>query len=149
MTHLCDSNVLIALTVEAHPAHEVARDWLRTLVAGDKLGFCRMSEMSFLRLLTHKIAEAYTPLTNDEAIEKLEQWRRLPFVESCEEPDRIGVEWLRRAGSGHAAPKRWMDAYLAAFALRAGMRLVTLDGDFEGYKQEGLDVRLLRAPKRK
>ncbi|MDQ3565774.1 MAG: PIN domain-containing protein [Pseudomonadota bacterium] len=146
MRHLCDSNVFVALTVNVHPALEAARGWLQTLLAGDTLGFCRMSEMSFLRLLTQRIAEGYAPVKNKEAVRKLEQWKRLAFVERCNEPEGMEEDWLRMAGVGQAAPKRWMDAYLAAFALHAGMRFVTLDGDFEKYKEAGIDVLMLRAP---
>ncbi len=147
MRHLCDSNIFIALTVDIHPAHEAARGWLQTLLVGDTLGFCRMSEMSFLRLLTQRIAEGYLPVKNQEAVEKLHEWKRLDFVEICEEPEAMESDWLRLAAAGQPAPKRWMDAYLAAFALRAGMRLVTLDRDFEEYEKDGLDLFLLRAAK--
>lgn len=145
MRHLCDSNVFVALTVGDHPAHATTRGWLQTLVFGDTLAFCRMTEMSFLRLLTQRIAEGYTPVSNHEAVAKLDQWKRLAYVEVCAEPSGIEVDWLRLAGSVQAAPKRWMDAYLAAFAFHGGMRLVTLDGDFERFIEEGLDVVLLRA----
>jgi toxin-antitoxin system PIN domain toxin len=137
--------VFVALTVDAHPAHQVTRDWLQRLLVGDTVGFCRMSEMSFLRLVTQKIADSYAPITNGEAVEKLEQWKRLAFVEVCSEPEKLEAEWLRLATVGKAAPKRWMDAYLAAFALQSRMRLVTLDGDFEKYRKDGLDLLLLRA----
>ena len=145
MRHLCDSNVFVALTVQAHSAHNTALGWMRTLVVEDTLGFCRMSEMSFLRLLTQKIAEGYRPVKNEEAVEKLKQWKATAFIEVCAEPEEMEADWLRLAGVGLAAPKRWMDAYLAVFAMRAGMRLVTLDGDFEKFKAEGLDVLMLRA----
>jgi predicted nucleic acid-binding protein len=58
--------------------------------------------------------------------------------------------WLALALSGHShqlaahtqpAPKRWMDAYLAAFAIAAGQRLVTFDQGFRSYA--GLDVLML------
>jgi uncharacterized protein len=145
MRHLCDSNIFVALTVHAHPAHDTSRGWLRTLMARDTLGFCRMSEMSFLRLLTQKIAEGYKPVKNEEAVEKLDQWKSLSFVEMCAEPEGMETDWLRLAGVAQTAPKRWLDAYLAVFAIHAGMRLVTLDGDFEKFKSEGLDVLILRA----
>jgi toxin-antitoxin system PIN domain toxin len=145
MRHLCDSKVFVALTVQTHPAHKATRGWLKTLVAEDTLAFCRMSEMSFLRLLTQKIAEGYKPVKNEEAVEKLEQWKALSFIEVCAEPDGMEADWLRLAAVGQAAPKRWMDAYLAAFAVRAGMRMVTLDGDFERFKPEGLDLLTLQS----
>ena len=144
MRHLCDSNIFIALTVKSHPGHEAARGWLQTLLAGDTLGFCRMSEMSFLRLLTQRIAEGYLPVKNQDAVEKLHEWKRLPFVEVCAEPEAMEFDWLRMAAAGQPAPKRWMEAYLAAFAICAGMRLVTLDRDFEKYKRDGLDLLILR-----
>src|SRR4051794_25155382 len=109
MRHLCDSNVFIALTVGDHPAHETVRGWLQTLVTGDLLAFCRMTEMSFLRLLTQRIAEGYMPVSNQEAVGKLDQWKRLPYVESCAEPGGMEADWLRLAGVGQPAPKRWMD----------------------------------------
>jgi toxin-antitoxin system PIN domain toxin len=145
MRHLCDSNVFVALTVDAHPGHEAARGWLKTLLVGDTLGFCRMTEMSFLRLLTQKIAEGYVPLKNEVVVEKLNEWKRLAFVEVCAEPEAMETDWLRMATAAQAAPKRWMDAYLAAFALHARMRLVTLDRDFEKFKKDGIDLLLLRA----
>jgi toxin-antitoxin system PIN domain toxin len=145
MRHLCDSNVFVALTVKQHAAHEATRQWMGTLVTGDSLGFCRMSEMSFLRLLTQRIAEGYVPATNEEAAEKLGEWKRLAYVEDCAEPAGTAADWLRLAGVERSAPKRWMDAYLAAFALRGGMRLVTLDLDFEEFKNEVVDVLVLRA----
>ncbi len=39
------------------------------------------------------------------------------------------------------SPKRWQDAYLAAFALRAGMEMVTFDRGFRQF--EGLTLVLL------
>jgi toxin-antitoxin system PIN domain toxin len=144
MRHLCDSNVFIALTVPQHPAHEKTRNWVKSLVTEDTLGLCRLTEMSFLRLLTQKIAEGYKPLRNSEAVEKLSQWKKLTFVEVCAEPDSMETDWLRLAGIGQPAPKRWMDAYLATFAIHAKLRLVSLDADFEQYRPQGLDLLLLR-----
>lgn len=100
MRHLCDSNVFVALTVSQHSAHDLTRRWLGTLVTGDSLGLCRLSQMSFLRLLTQRIAEGYVPATNEEAAEKLREWKRLAYVEDCAEPAGTEPDWLRLAGSG-------------------------------------------------
>lgn len=43
------------------------------------------------------------------------------------------------------SPKIWMDAYLAAFAIAGGLRMVTLDGDFKAFVPQGLDLVLLRS----
>ncbi len=36
------------------------------------------------------------------------------------------------------SPKVWADAYLAAFAIRAGVPLVSFDADFAKYESAGL-----------
>jgi predicted nucleic acid-binding protein len=56
------------------------------------------------------------------------------------------VAW--RGAQRQAAPKRWMDAYLAAFAIAAGLRLTSLDQDFVQIEQEGLTFQLLQVDDR-
>ncbi|HEY5893043.1 MAG TPA: hypothetical protein VIT91_07410 [Chthoniobacterales bacterium] len=51
--------------------------------------------------------------------------------------------WRRLASCDTASPKVWMDAYLAAFAIAGGLRMVTLDHDFKAFVEQGLDLRLL------
>jgi hypothetical protein len=52
---------------------------------------------------------------------------------------------MRFLGDGNVflAPKLWMDAYLAAFAIAGGMRIVTLDKDFRNFESQGLNLLLL------
>jgi hypothetical protein len=59
-----------------------------------------------------------------------------------EPPDLMGL-WCRLAGLDQVAPKRWMDAYLAAFAIAGSVRLMSLDWDFVQFQQQGLDLELL------
>lgn len=42
-----------------------------------------------------------------------------------------------------ASPKVWMDAYLAAFAIRTGLPFASLDADFRRFEAAGLDLHLL------
>lgn len=42
--------------------------------------------------------------------------------------------WKKLAGNSKAAPKLWMDAYLAAFAVAGGYQLVTTDKAFKQFK---------------
>ena len=44
-----------------------------------------------------------------------------------------------------SAPKRWMDAYVAAFAMAAGVVLVSLDRDFSRFEQQDLKFQHLLA----
>ena len=66
----------------------------------------------------------------------------LPALEATT-PMRDMKPWLEVAGLDSASPKVWMDAYLAAFAIAAGWRLVTLDKDFNNFLPQGLDLALL------
>jgi uncharacterized protein len=57
----------------------------------------------------------------------------------------MGVEPFLQSWSSAKqwSPRYWTDAYLAAFAISAGLRMVTFDRDFE--KFEGLSLLLLKS----
>jgi len=63
----------------------------------------------------------------------------LPSIRPMASP----VAW--RGAQRQAAPKRCMDAYLAAFAIPAGLRLISLDQDFLQFEPERLVLQLLQA----
>ena len=48
---LCDSNVFLALSVEAHRHHAAAVTWFQCIEDSARLYFCRATQTSFLRLL--------------------------------------------------------------------------------------------------
>lgn len=52
--------------------------------------------------------------------------------------------WMKLACLDQPAPKRWMDAYLAAFAMEGRWNLITLDQDFLSFVDHGLELRLLQ-----
>jgi predicted nucleic acid-binding protein len=52
-------------------------------------------------------------------------------VKYLEEPANLLPRWRSLAELATASPKRWMDAYLAAFALEANIGLVTTDSGFK------------------
>lgn len=144
MDHLVDSNVLLALVLEAHPHHEAARKWAGGLALGDRLMLCRATQMSFLRLLTTEAILKAEVRTNDEALEALDLLTassQIGFM--TDEPPSLWDRWRELAVLGVAAPKRWMDAYLAAWAIQAGMTLVTFDRGFSLFEKAGLDLVLL------
>jgi predicted nucleic acid-binding protein len=72
------------------------------------------------------------------------EWKRLPFVELCKAPAGVEEKWLRLAAVAQPAPKRWINAYLAGFAIGGRLRFTTLDADFEKYRSEGLDLLRLK-----
>lgn len=141
--HLCDLNVFIAGAVAAHAAHEAAKRFFDGIAPGDSIEFCRATELGFLRLLTQKIADGYDPVSNRTAREALDEWLSLPYVKLAKEPTGVGSLWPKLADREVPAPKVWMDAWLAAFAILARMRLVTFDRGFERYRAEGLDLLVL------
>jgi predicted nucleic acid-binding protein len=63
-------------------------------------------------------------------------------VHFLEEPSNIQVHLHRLTLGAKASPDFWTDAYLAAFAQSAGMRLVTFDAGFALFKN--LPILILR-----
>ena len=74
--------------------------------------------------------EAYEALLGDDRV-----------VLRAEEPAGLETHWERFAVCDTASPKLWMDAFLAAFALAGGYRMVTTDAAFKQFR--GLDLELL------
>lgn len=132
-----DVNVWLAASVADHVHHQRVRQyWYRE--AADQLAFCRVTALGLLRLSTNSAAMNGQPLTVPEAWEAYGAFRRLPEVLLLDEPE--GCEaWLERWALGNRlTPRKWTDAYLAAFAKAGGMRLVSFDGDFTQF--DGLDL---------
>lgn len=142
---LLDSNIWIALTFSSHPGHQAASSAM-ALAENRPASFCRSTQQSFLRLVsTPALARQYGAgeLTNDDALQLLERFMASPFVDYREEPVGLFPLWRQLAGRATAAPKAWMDAYLAAFAIASGLKLVTLDYDFVAFQSAGLDLFML------
>lgn len=142
---LCDSNVWLALALSGHAHHGVAREWFEGVEAASSVFFCRATQQTFLRLLTNAaVLGPYgnPPLTNAhawEAYDALLADDRIAF--RTEEPTGIEAQWKRFARRNTASPKLWMDAYLAAYALTCGYRMVTTDAAFKQFG--GIDLELL------
>ena len=143
MRYLCDSNVFLALTVGQHLHHLRALAWFSALGENDRAEFCRSTKLSFLRLLTQKIAPDYVPLTNRRAWETFDLLMEDDATGYAAEPEGLDEVWRRIADLEASPPKVWMDAYLASFAITARMGLVSMDKDFKNYERHGLDLLLL------
>ncbi len=142
---LCDSNVWLALALSKHAHHVAAREWFEAVEEPASICFCRATQQTFLRLLTNSsVLSPYgnPPLTNREAWEVYEALLADDRLVLCaEEPAGLETRWERFAVCDTASPKIWMDAYLAAFALAGGYRMVTTDAAFKQFR--GLDLELL------
>ena len=143
MKHLCDSNVFLALAVGQHVHHSISAHWFEELADSDTALFCRATRISFLCLLTQTIAPGFIPLTNDEAWTALDRMMEDDATDFEAEPAGLDPVWRELSEIGTASPKVWMDAYLAAFTITGGLRLVTFDKDFRKFEARGLDLLVL------
>lgn len=143
MKYLCDSNVFLALAVGQHAHHSIAANWFGNLVDSDTAVFCRATRISYLRLLTQKIATDYVPLTNHQAWITFDRLMEDDTTDFEPEPPGVDAIWRQLTETSTASPKVWMDAYLAAFAICGGLKLVTFDKDFRKFEKFSLDLLLL------
>lgn len=143
---LFDTNIWIAAVFTTHPCHALAQQALQLATPEYPAVFCRATQQSFLRLAsTPAILKVYGAqgLTNRDALLALDALQALPQCSQRDETPGVFALWRTFATRHTASPKVWMDAYLAAFALAGGLRLVTLDGDFRNFVPQGLDLMLL------
>ncbi|MCW5980568.1 MAG: PIN domain-containing protein [Bryobacteraceae bacterium] len=125
-TFLPDVNVWLALTSARHVHASTCARWFDS-VAPAKAAFCRVTQMGLLRLLTNESAMGRDVVSCREAWRTYRAMRTDERVQFAPEPFTLEQEWQRLTTLDRPAPKIWTDAYLAAFARAAGMRLVTLD----------------------
>jgi predicted nucleic acid-binding protein len=84
-------------------------------------------------------------VTNEDALALFDRFMQSPLVTYREEPAGLLPLWRPLAGKSAPAPRLWMDAYLAAFAIAAGLRVVTLDNDFASFEQAGSELTVLKS----
>lgn len=144
---LFDTNIWIAAVFTTHPCHHLTQQALQRATPLEPAVFCRATQQSFLRLASTPIIQktyGAEGLTNRDALVALDALQALPQCSQRDEPPGVFALWRTLATRSTASPKVWMDAYLAAFALAGGLRLVTLDGDFRTFVPQGLDLMLLQ-----
>ncbi len=133
---LFDHNVWVALALGHHLFHRQATDVFREASPDRKAYFCCPTRVSVLRLLTTQAVfmdAGLAPMSNREALTVLNAWMASPSVGYIAEPPSVWDRWIAFADLNTASPKRWMDAYLAAFAIEGGLQLVSTDRAFETY----------------
>jgi toxin-antitoxin system PIN domain toxin len=137
---LVDVNVWLALLIDEHEHHKLARHWFDRLAVGEA-GLCRVVQLGVMRLLANRSimgAHAVSAGTAWRLIEELLQDERVDFVAEPAHLDSVLPTLLN-----YPIPtgKLVTDAYLAAFAIGAALRLTTLDRSFRQFR--GLEVDLL------
>ena len=147
--YFVDTSVWVASSFEKHPHYRIADLFLRERSPEDPAWLARMVENSWLRLLTTtSVCRAYDApaSTNPQAVAILQDWRGSSEIRCLDaEPPSTRELWLELAAIPSSSPKVWMDAYLAALAICAGIPFATLDSDFRRFEAAGLKLRLLTA----
>ena len=127
-----DVNVWLALNSRDHKHFEPAWAWYKGLPPQTVLLFCRFTQLGLLRLLTTQSVMGQGTLTQGQAWSAYDRLLETAGAGFIDEP--AGVESIFRPLSGgqKASPKEWADAYLAAFAEAANLKLVTFDRALAG-----------------
>ncbi len=135
-----DVNVWLALLNEQHVHHAAAVSYWEG-GASSRVFLCRISLLGVLRVSTNKVAMGGTPYTIKQAWQAVQGVVDLPEVGFQAEPD--GVDPVMRQFTNHSKFRAddWTDAYLAALAKQANLRVVTFDRGFAQYA--GLSLLML------
>ena len=136
MKYLTDVNVVFPLLLSRHQHRDMALKWFDSTGAGDVV-LCRLTRLGVLRLLcTAQVmgADVLQPKAAMEALEVLEADERVVLLH---EPDGLDATLKAFVDDCTTTPNLWTDAYLAAFASVAGLKLVSFDRGFS--KFSGLD----------
>jgi toxin-antitoxin system PIN domain toxin len=137
---LADVNVVFPLLVSRHQHRDAALKWFDSLAAGEVV-LSRLTRLGALRLLcTAQVMgpDVLQPGAALEAMEMLETDERMVLLH---EPDGLDAALKTLVAARATTPNLWSDAYLAAFATVAGLKLVSFDRGFS--KFIGFDFLLL------
>jgi uncharacterized protein len=124
MTYLPDVNVWIALYSPAHVHHVAALQWFDS--TEERLVFCRVTQMGFLRLVTNRHVMHNNALTPAAAWGAYDDLLSIGYVAFVNEPPDLEASW-RSGVTAERGGSAWTDAYLAAFAASGDLTLVTFD----------------------
>jgi toxin-antitoxin system PIN domain toxin len=125
---LLDVGVWLAAVWGRHAHHPATADWFGRQ-SGD-LVFCRVTQMSFLRLLSNPA------IMGEDAVDRSQAWRTFDQLWADErvlwadEPDELDAVWRAISARNDKSHRLWTDDYLAAFAQAMDFTLATLDGKF-------------------
>ena len=134
-----DANVWLALLWSRHIHSEKARAWFEQS-SEEKFFFCRITQITVLRLLTTRMVMGNDVKTMFEAWALWDKVCADDRIALLAEPEAIEPEFRRFSRLRSSSPKVWADAYLVAFATVAGLKLVTFD---RGLRSLGADVHVL------
>ena len=126
---LPDVNLWLAAAWARHTQHSGARAWLDAET--DEVAFCRVTQMSFLRLLTNPAITREDALTRRQAWNVYEKLLADPRIRFIAEPDKVEALWTTFSKRDDKSHLLWTDDYVAAFAQAADAEIVTMDRGFK------------------
>ncbi len=129
---LPDVNVWLALLNERHVHHSVAVGYWNGSTA-PRIFFCRITLLGLLRLSTNKTVMGGVPYTVKQAWQAVQETVDLPEVGFQAEPDGVDPVMRQFTSQLKFRSDDWTDAYLAALAKQASLRVVTFDRGFGQY----------------
>lgn len=128
-----DANVLLYAVNEDAQHHDQARSWLdHSLNGAATVGLAWVATLAFVRLST-KAGLFPSPLSSDEALDRVEAWLAQPAAVRVEPTDRhvdLVRDLLAQAGTGGNLVN---DAHLAALAIEHRGQIVSFDADFSRF----------------
>ena len=140
---LPDVNVWLALAVNQHPHHDAAAAYWSGHEAG-LVWFCRVTMLGLVRLLSNPKVMGEQALDLKQSLATYHRFAALPEIGWHAEPSDCGDQ-LQKLVSTDLPARLLTDAYLAAFAKSARLRMVTFDKDFGRF--QGLDCLRLSTAK--
>jgi toxin-antitoxin system PIN domain toxin len=132
-----DANVWLALLWNRHVQSERAQQWFES-AAEEQFLFCRFTQLTTLRLLTARTVMGEDVCTMSQAWDLWDAIESDPRIAFLPEPNGLDAEFRAQSRSSAQSPKVWADAYLLAFAIVAGVKLVTFDRAIRSRKAEVL-----------
>jgi uncharacterized protein len=122
---LLDVGVWLAAVWGRHIHHQQAERWFGQQTAG--LAFCRVTQMSLLRLLTNPAIMGNDVVTRASAWRVIDQLQADDRVTWASEPPGLDAVWRTISARDDHSHKLWTDDYLAAFAQSSQAALATMD----------------------
>lgn len=139
---LPDINVWLALAVEEHPHHGAARAYWAGASAvavparAPGIWFCRVTMLGLVRLLCQPKVVGEGALALDQALALYGRFRALPQVGLLADAEGCEARLQALVSAAPLPARLWTDAYLAAMAQSAELRLVSFDADFRRFGED-------------
>ncbi|MFZ1134722.1 MAG: TA system VapC family ribonuclease toxin [Candidatus Korobacteraceae bacterium] len=131
--YLPDINFWLAMAFAAHVHHQSARKWFAGLPQNGRCFFCRFTQQGFLRLANNPKAFPNLAVTQPEAWKVYDGFVSHRLIEFASERSTLETFWRQFTQLPRLSPQRWIDAYLAAFAVASSFEVVSFDKGFSQY----------------